>query len=817
MKAKVILTSTALLGMLSACSQDELAIVETNAPAEVGARRVAGNVVLNVSMDGATRFDKKTGAFTPGDKIGVYLMDKYNGENEDANSTQFNDPSVWWSMFSLIDNIHTNYLYKNVGGQFVNPGTKGLVEGNYFFFYDPESSTNDKAYRNQRDLWKAMKKSINLEDFTDPSEGYNNAGWGGMYGTLDNQFYLDYQMIYRDQPAVVGDEGVLDIDVTMKQVLPRVKTVITNNTTNMYKFKEIRITPAEDEFVPNIAYVRPESTELQARLGDDKMYQGKTAFTQEMARQTIVWDDVNNGYVPYGYEGDYSVAPYYSVIFPENAILNAHSGNIDNSSSAMVAFPVPMWGPNWANSTIRVYADKYDPSLQNEDKSYGVWVPGYFEQEGSDNGVWTMDQCFVEGNTGRLNFDNFKFIPFSAIPEVETTQELYDRVKAILSDNWQGTIEATLAGDGIEINEKLNTLINTFENKYNKQIKLQINPNGHNITLASENMLNDNYDLKYPKNNPETIIIAADQKLEDDWTGKNFTVEGDVEIDLNGHKMGFVSVAGKVTLPTSGIINGTVDGEMIVEQGTEENPTVVEVGNSGLLNTGKITVEGILQEKSEGNKKSFTNNGEVVVKKTGEVTITDGEGILDVSDVIEAGDGAQKHIEIVKENSITVIDNVTYSDYKQIQARLEQILAAHNLTGDEKVAAINVTSSAGTLSNTASEVKTWADIVSLTMEKALTSAEGDFTQLKKLTLSNGAVVAVGKTLAANDLEIDGKLDVRATATVKAVTSVELNADVKLYENANLVGEVEPTGDGKVYGYDSQIGWTLTNDQKQGNE
>ena len=820
MKAKVILTSTAVLGMLTACSQDELAIIEANAPAEVAARPMAGKAVIKFGDE--TRFVKETGQFTKGDKIGLYLMDMFVGnitgaEELNANKTEWWKKSVWQAMYLPTNQIHTNYLYEMNKTQtaFENKGNNALTEGNYFLFYDPECTNNDKAYRNRRELWKALSSTIDLSeegsDYTN-NPTYNpetqDGKWAGLYANLGNQFYLDYTQIYRDADAVNAD-GELVINAKLKAVLDQYQINLINESAHKYHIKEIRIYPEAGIPVPNIAYVKPSpisGNDLYSVI--DPAYKGdaypvgeefteieqKNAFTQAMARALVTYGQAGQpgSPIPYGYEGETETAPYYTVKFPESAIIDVHSGPITLQDGIEAIFSAP----NLGKAKFVVYADQYDPFVKNEDGTKGVWVPGYFT-EGADHASWYLEDCIDEANIGRLSFDDYAFTKYNTIAKVQTTQDLKDKVKATLSKGWVAEIQAELDGDGIAIDNELETLINDYETLYGKQVVLTIKPKGHDIAIVDNDLLTSNNFNLGNYTGAAAIVLKADQKLAATMVGKTIKVPADqtINLDLNGQRLGKVQNAGIINVTGEGVLNAVNNGEVNVAAGAN-------MQSHSFVNNGTLNVEGIVREYTE-NPSTITNDGTVNVGDNAQVTITDGAGTLNVSKVTVKG-GTQNHIEVVDPANTTVVYETTLGNLQEIEKNLKAILPAHFFTDPDM--AIKVTSSASKVEK--AMTATIAAMIDIEFTEAVTVDPVDPTTLDlsvmKSVKFNGLTVKKDKTLKTNNVIVSNNVIVEAGATLEDAATINVaDATIILYENAKLKA-AGVDGTGTIFGYDTQI-------------
>lgn len=375
MKINYLLYSVAFASAFAACS-DELAEV-ANAPVNeaLAGRPSAGNVVLNINNGTQTRLNEDGSNFAEGDKVKLFLMDELNidkldngGEEWNANFTPWKNQDTWFTMYDMQDYIHSNYIYQLIGGEFVNQSAQ-LVEGNYVAFYQEDESYRTHEITNRQDLWAYINPTITLEPKA-----------ANKYANMENDIYLDYQQVYRNDDATA--EGKLVMDMEMKPVMNRVHFIIGNLNNAPYRIRRIAIKRTDEEAVPNIAYIRPASQVSSpgwnnyvmndnAFYGDFAAYEakiaaitdpvekkvaeaefankftkttvtvdyagttkdiytyngGKTAFTQADARAITYFETTANGHVPYGMKPENTVPAYeYAIEFPDGGhILNAHA------------------------------------------------------------------------------------------------------------------------------------------------------------------------------------------------------------------------------------------------------------------------------------------------------------------------------------------------------------------------------------------------------------------------------------------------------------------------------------------------------------
>ena len=270
MKAKYLFYSLALASAFTACTQDEL----LNAPAldvnEVAGRPVAG-VVTFVNGDVDSRYNSEAATFETGDKMGLYLMDEFRGfgEWDDANKTPKAYQSCWWDMYNMVDYISTNYSYEynKDTNEWINRSSR-LNEGNYIALF-PQ---NERA-TNRQDLWHPIKGVVDMKDHT-TFERY--------YVGRDNQFFVGYEQILRDQNAEDA-EGNLRAKISMKPILTYARFSFENQAANDFKIKKVVFKLANGAQLPNIAYLKPRNITETAST-DELGYKIKDLYTVGKSR-----------------------------------------------------------------------------------------------------------------------------------------------------------------------------------------------------------------------------------------------------------------------------------------------------------------------------------------------------------------------------------------------------------------------------------------------------------------------------------------------------------------------------------------------------
>ena len=127
MRSKYLLAAMALPLMFS-CTQDEFDVqgIENNGNA-VQNRVNAGKVAFVDGGDQAdTRFDFVSGRWEKGDVFRLFLMDEWgkgsscgfggqcNGEEDNANNTQFKEQKVWNKMYRIVDRFDSNFPFTSI-------------------------------------------------------------------------------------------------------------------------------------------------------------------------------------------------------------------------------------------------------------------------------------------------------------------------------------------------------------------------------------------------------------------------------------------------------------------------------------------------------------------------------------------------------------------------------------------------------------------------------------------------------------------------------------------------------------------------------
>ena len=287
MKTKFLLPALAL-PLMVACTQEEfVGQAETNVP-QTEERIVVGPVTLvggNQEVD--SRFNYFTGYWEDGDKLGLFRMDTRNQKNQGWKAEQnFMDQQVWNSMYTITNDYLTNFPFVFNESKNAWENDDKTVEGNYFAVV-PAKNQKDHLDKltNSNDVWmyiNPVQKIVFEEGETKSNEGVE-----------ENQFFLGYTQIYRDEQANTAD-GKLQLPIKMQPILANLDMEIVNGHGMQYRIEKMVISRAISKNgvvapVPTLAYVRPADNtpkDFSERQDDaNKLYgyQGNVATDKNMA------------------------------------------------------------------------------------------------------------------------------------------------------------------------------------------------------------------------------------------------------------------------------------------------------------------------------------------------------------------------------------------------------------------------------------------------------------------------------------------------------------------------------------------------------
>ena len=649
MKAKHLFFAMALPGLFAACTQEEWTSNEANNSLELAKRHNAGVVEFTIDGDEAeTRFNHELGRFDNGEEIDLYLMDELTGNCDDGDANHmhgYNTSVQCWKYFNVWDELYTlkNYAqtrypfaYDETSQTWKNCAT--LLEGNYFAMHP----SNEKI-TNRKDVWHYINP---VQGFSKDGEFYKLA--------MDNQFWLGYTPIYRDEDRT----GEMTLPLSMQPVMTVLKLNIGNKGSTDVIIDKIVFKDGQGRALPTIAYVKPALPEEWRKTVDvenPKTADGcgdltcnDQALDSEYSREQT-WPGTSTGratarsiveyatpadHIPYGLE-DTNVAYEYIFNFDEASDLGGHflKGNVDNGEYVTVYFPLPH---NLGDIVLEpvIYGRIYDKP--NNTWKYGILRKGDFT---SDNGsrVFTLDQAHL----GKLQpyvqevTAAFDEMGFEAIRDVriESTEDLMRYLKGLetsYTSQENVTIATKVYGNGLVINDEVINYLDKMNSKNDCFITLDFEAlNSTRYGEATVMLDTEKESMKYFNFGNGTINFVVNkgihslekpsQNLKSLAVEENaiFNVKADAKI-ANTENNGILNVAAK--------IEGDVENHKTIElQNTLLNSANIDgiFTNENIANVvGTVTVETLI------NKNTCVNCG--VGKAV--LTITNA-GTLDVQDL----------------------------------------------------------------------------------------------------------------------------------------------------------------------------------------
>ena len=452
------------LPLLAACTQEDLGVQVNNGNAALQNRIEVGKVAFTTGAD--TRFDFGDAAhigWEDGERFGLFLMDDWNeagnaagnGEQKDANETDFEDQQVWNNMYALHNYTQTNIPFTFNRAEGIWENDDAVVEGNYFALAPANGQQSSmevsalSSIRNRRDVWV----------YINPVQKFGNEPIGDDYqlrgGIEQNQFFLGYQQVYRNQELTNGEQLMLPLQ--LRPILGMVDLTVENADEKPFVVEKIVVRHRNNKPMPTIAYVRPDGNTTEdfpvllngqttwkgqyeewgpafaqpydvAELADEcgETYSRYTynpeTWTRSAARSVVQYSyPGENGFTPYGLKGD-AAKPVYEYTFDftgENE--NAPAGCILNNGDyfhAYLALPHTM---NMKDYYFTVYGKQYDKTTLGG----GSWVDGIIIPEKSDEVDWVAGSSENDGEfslikvdlasektyvDAKISFDDFKVV-----------------------------------------------------------------------------------------------------------------------------------------------------------------------------------------------------------------------------------------------------------------------------------------------------------------------------------------------------------------------------------------------------------------------
>lgn len=693
MKTKHLFFTLALSGMFAACTQEELVSnVENNAEA-LKNRPIAGMVEFSLG-DVESRYNHQYAKFNVGESLDLYLMDELNGyyDELDANHMHGHATSVecwkyfpvWSNMYSLVDYAQTRYPFAFNGETWSNEAT--LLEGNYFAMHP-----GNEKITNRRDVWRYINPTISL---TDEEGNYNK------FAGLDNQFWLGYTPIYRDEDRT----GDMTLPLNMQPIMTVAKLTIKNVGNTDTKIDKIVFKDKDGKALPTIAYVKPAIMDQEDWRKTEEVENPLTAdgcgaldcndlALNSIYSKELTWNDQAEGRItargivhydnpseriPYGLE-DTEVAYEYVYQFPEDGYLL--EGNKQNSTYVQVYIVLPHTEAFTYEPII--YGRQFMSELEGTDKE---WAYGILRAKGSDNAIFTLNSIdldkavpYVQDVTA--TFDQTSFEALTEV-KVSTTEDLMTMLKASqpsFSHEIGYFFNVKVYGDDLKItdevveylDEKAKAVGSTDTNcklfldftaldrrktpalvtidtekdcmKYfrfsNGSVDVNVAKGEH--TIPANNNFNNNFeDL--------TVLEGATLTIEDPIKAHFVLNEGTLNVnayvDSTIENHGVLNIAANID-EVHNEAEANVTGTAEVDQFINDN-TCVNCGDDAavLTITGKLTVETL------ENKDSVVNNGTLITSEflnegtadmNGNATLNDltNKGTLNVNSAVTTIDG----------------------------------------------------------------------------------------------------------------------------------------------------------------------------------
>lgn len=657
MKTKFLIGSFALASAFTACTQDEM----FNAPAldNAAAERPVVGAVTFVNGEVDSRYNSEAAKFEDGDKMGLYLMDKFTGDGEylNANETLWKWQSCWWTMYEMVDYINTNYgyVYNAETGEWINRASQ-LIEGNYIAMFPQNTRAT-----NRQDLWHPIKANVDLVDHSSTPRYYVNR---------ENQFFVGYEQIMRDQKA--GEEtGELRADISMKPILTYGKMYFENQAANDFKIQKVVFKAHGGQALPNVAYVKPSDIVEADNEGcvapwwaysnhdalklDKKDVCGhvlawgkydRTTFSHAAARSMVEYATTIDK-VPYGMT-EAEATPVYEYVFnfPADAdILKSNQANpaerICGISIALPAFE------GWQDMEVVVYGEMWDPTINFPE---GGWRPGIIRKLlDNQNGVFTLDKLSLWTKDTNMTIpsvtcriDDQYFYQNTEV-RVSTTKDLYDLIEARLSNASNTTdvyFDVQHYGNGLEITKEVVDLIKNYEKAHNVNVVVTFN-NQDQVSTPVIFKTNAISEFKYVGVNvvvevPQTI--AAGSVIRGINELRNYST-----IEIKGTK------EYPVTLMTADIVNevgAEFDAAYANITGNIHNQASLEIAATNVA--GNITNDAVMVANSASVVEGFiTNNNECVNCGTDKAKLT--VGGLTVKELVNFD-------EVIVNGTLTIVD-----------------------------------------------------------------------------------------------------------------------------------------------------------------
>jgi len=592
MKTKYFFYSLALAGAFTACSQEEL----VEAPVmndNVASRPVAG--LVEFSTEGVeSRFNHETASWQNGDVFGLYLMDQYvgnyNGEGADwpgehPNANEYltkkldgvvdevNGYSLWayqdhWkAMYELTNSIQSNYPFTYGNGVWTNDAK--LVEGNYFAMY-PQ---NEKAL-NRRELWYQIDPSITLKKHSKFNTTRKNT-----FVNLDNQFFLGYSQIYRNETS--SAEGRLKMNLDLKGAMVPVKFMLQGFSNNDVKLDKIEFKAVGNGQLPTLALIEPAFENSDWRKVTPKssapymnwyekdcgewhglgLYDESLTWTRQTIQDLVEWTETGDR-IPYGCEA--KKAYTYSIAFPGEFDEKVELAGNENET-VYAYFALPAFANDGENSWDNLYAVVYGWQLKYEGTPDERWEYGILTNMAL-NGQKSTDISITNKSFGLTNemlnawaaaendyfltiqasYDNYGWVTVNQALVAET-EEMNDLIKARVMQASSGQeVNVTIMpdADGVEIQQSLIDWLIVEAKKY-KNINITFDGSRDGKVIFNQNntlgidtdAAGEQYAVKFNYTNKITLVNNAEEQIVPYYyslTDESVVIENNTKLTVNG-------------------------------------------------------------------------------------------------------------------------------------------------------------------------------------------------------------------------------------------------------------------------------------------
>lgn len=535
MKTKYLFTALAL-GALASCTQEDVLTQGSENLVASKERVEVGQVAFTTGVESRFDFgDAERIGWENGEKFGLFLMDEWNtegnwsegyyhpeqgghwayddsdesGEKTDANKTYYREQKVWNQMYAIRNYFQTNipFVFDRAKGAWTNDDA--VVEGNYFAVApskkQQERDNHLGKLTNRRDVWLYINPVQKLGNQKN-AIGKENQLRGGIE---ENQFFLGYKQVYRDQKLTDGN--VLQLPLQMQPIMGMVKLGIQNSDEKPFIVDKLVIRRVDGGEMPTIAYVRPDGRETESQIwapsfakpfdvknaSDDcsswkEYFYNEATWTRSAARSIVEYsyprDPKQNGFIPYGMTAEQAEIAYeYTIDFTdENG--EGYLLNKEDFFHALFALPHNM---NMREYTYTLYG-KQKKGFGNDEFQEGIIVPNasdYVSLQGDESdGQFTLPNVNLSADgmyqTAYIDFDDFR-VETATTCQVSSSEELMRYLKmnedkyATGTDVW---FKVYTLGD-VEITSELVQYIKTQNAKPAGQIVVQFieTKNGHLI------------------------------------------------------------------------------------------------------------------------------------------------------------------------------------------------------------------------------------------------------------------------------------------------------------------------------------------------